>query len=42
MNKFWYFLMLISFFMLSIQGPTLKDKVVGVLIFGVNALIFWR
>lgn len=37
-----YIVMLLSFFTLSIQGPTLKDKVLGLLITCVNALIFFR
>jgi len=34
--------MLISFFGLSIQAPTPKDKAIGFLITALNALIFWR
>lgn len=37
-----YIIMLSSFFTLSMQGITLKDKVLGILITLVNALIFWR
>lgn len=39
---FFYFMMLAGFGYLSLTGPTLKDKTIGVLCLILNALIFWR
>ena len=42
MYKFWYGVMLLSYFMLSIQGQGLKMKLIGFILTIANALIFWR
>jgi len=41
MYKLFYWLMLIGYFGVSIQAPTLKLKFIGVLLTIVNAMLFW-
>lgn len=40
--KIFYYMMLIGFLGCGINSPSLKLKVIGVLLCAVNALIFWR
>lgn len=42
MYKFCYILMLFSFGYLSFSGVTLKEKIIGLLCFLLNAVIFYR
>lgn len=41
-HKILYGMMLIGFLGLSIQAPTLKMKIIGILLFIVNAILFWK
>lgn len=41
MYKLCYWLMLMGYFGVSVQAPTLKLKLVGILLTTVNALVFW-
>ena len=40
--KFFYWIMLVSYLVLSIQGQGLKMKLIGFVLTLANALIFWR
>ena len=40
--KFWYYVMLVSYLMLSIQGQGLKMKLIGFVLTIANGLIFYR
>ena len=40
--KFFYWIMLLSYFVLSIQGGTVRMKVLGFVLTIANALIFWK
>ena len=42
MYKFFYWVMLLSYLMLSIQGQGLKMKAIGFVLTLANALIFWK
>ena len=40
MYKFFYWIMLIGYFGVSVQAPTFKQKFIGILLTIVNALLF--
>lgn len=40
--KTFYYLMIISYLILSIQGNNLRMKLIGVVLTIANGLIFWR
>jgi len=40
--KFFYTMMLISYSYLSLSTPSLKMKMIGVLLTVVNGILFWR
>ena len=42
MYKFWYWVMLVSYLMLSLQGQGLKMKLIGLVLTIANGLIFYR
>jgi len=42
MYDLFYLLMIIGYLGVSIQTPSLKMKIVGILLTIINAIIFWR